>query len=172
MAIASTSGDGRRRHWPNLNRETLQYAITWSPYDPHQEDRCKELSCLSQAQRIPPTPAGRLTRCSGAFRRHVEACRFQREQERGAVQPTLLAWYGNAADQGATRLRSESDALKIKECTTVNPHSVFLRNECMLPLCLDPLREPIGDGWSRVEEIAAPVFDTMVRQAGWHFVWV
>jgi len=41
-----------------------------------------------------------------------------------------------------------------------------------LPKRLDPLREPIGDGWMRVEEIPASVFDTMIRQAGWHFMWI
>lgn len=50
--------------------------------------------------------------------------------------------------------------------------SVFLRKECILPSPLDPLREPIGDGWTCVEALSAPVFDTMIRQAGWHFMWV
>lgn len=54
----------------------------------------------------------------------------------------------------------------------MKPRSVFLRRECILPARLDPLREPIGDGWTRVEEISAPVFDTMIRQAGWHYMWV
>jgi hypothetical protein len=54
----------------------------------------------------------------------------------------------------------------------VKPRSVFLRKECILPTRLDPLREPIGEGWTRVEEIPAPVFDTMIRQAGWHYMWV
>jgi hypothetical protein len=51
-------------------------------------------------------------------------------------------------------------------------HSVFLRSECILPDRLDPCRQPICDGWSFVEEISALVFDTMIRQAGWHFVWL
>lgn len=51
-------------------------------------------------------------------------------------------------------------------------HSVFLRKECVLPDRLDPFREPVGKSWERVEEILAPVFDTMIRQAGWHFMWV
>jgi hypothetical protein len=54
----------------------------------------------------------------------------------------------------------------------VNLHSVFLRNECALPKRLDPLRTPIGNHWMRVEEIPASVFDTVIRQAGWHFMWV
>ncbi len=41
-----------------------------------------------------------------------------------------------------------------------------------MPKRLDPLREPVGDGWMRVEEIPASVFDTMIRQAGWHFMWI
>ncbi len=51
-------------------------------------------------------------------------------------------------------------------------HSVFLRSECILPDQLDPCREPIGQEWSVVEEIPALVFDTMIRQAGWHFLWL
>lgn len=54
----------------------------------------------------------------------------------------------------------------------MKPHSVFLRTECILPKRLDPLREPIGDHWTCVEEIPASVFDTMIRQAGWHFMWI
>jgi hypothetical protein len=54
----------------------------------------------------------------------------------------------------------------------VKLHSVFLRNGCALPGRLDPLREPCGDHWTHLEEIAAPVFDTMIRQAGWHFMWL
>lgn len=51
-------------------------------------------------------------------------------------------------------------------------HSVFLRNGCVLPNRLDPLSEPVGDHWARVEELDALIFDTMIRQAGWHFMWI
>ncbi len=51
-------------------------------------------------------------------------------------------------------------------------HSVFLRNDCILPDPLNPLRIPFGNEWMQVEEIPAPVFDTMIRQAGWHFIWM
>jgi len=54
----------------------------------------------------------------------------------------------------------------------VNLHSVFLRKDCILPNRLDPLREPVGEDWMRVEDIPASVFDTMIRQAGWHFIWI
>jgi hypothetical protein len=32
--------------------------------------------------------------------------------------------------------------------------------------------QPVGADWSVVEEIPALVFDTMIRQAGWHFMWL
>ncbi len=51
-------------------------------------------------------------------------------------------------------------------------HSVFLRKGCVLPGRLDPLREPFGDNWMLVEEITASIFDTMIRQAGWHSMWM
>lgn len=52
----------------------------------------------------------------------------------------------------------------------MTPHSVFLRNQCILPRPLDPLTEQVGEHWTRVEEIPAPVFETMIRQKGWHFM--
>jgi hypothetical protein len=54
----------------------------------------------------------------------------------------------------------------------VKSHSVFLRNGCILPNRLDPLSEPVGDHWARIEELDALIFDTMIRQAGWHFMWI
>lgn len=51
-------------------------------------------------------------------------------------------------------------------------HSVFLREGCILPNRLDPLQEPVGAHWTRIEDLAAPVFDTMIRQAGWRFMWI
>ena len=54
----------------------------------------------------------------------------------------------------------------------MKPHSVFLRKGCILSDRLNPLREHFGDNWTLVEEITAPVFDTMIRQAGWHFMWM
>lgn len=57
-------------------------------------------------------------------------------------------------------------------CASVKPHSVFLRKECVLPERLDPLTEPVGENWKLVEEITAPVLDTMIRRMGWHFMCV
>ena len=52
-------------------------------------------------------------------------------------------------------------------------HSVLLRSGCMLPDRLNPcVQQPIGHQWSIVEEIPALVFDSMIRQAGWHFIWL
>ena len=51
-------------------------------------------------------------------------------------------------------------------------HSVFLRKDCVLPYPLNPLRVPFGEEWTHVEEIPSSVFDTMIRQAGWHFIWM
>lgn len=51
-------------------------------------------------------------------------------------------------------------------------HSVFLRKGCVLPGHLAPLQERVGDNWTIVEDLAAPVFDTIIRQAGWHFMWI
>jgi hypothetical protein len=54
----------------------------------------------------------------------------------------------------------------------VKLHSVFLRKDCVLPNPLNPLCVPFGEQWTHVEEISASVFDTMIRQAGWHFIWI
>lgn len=51
-------------------------------------------------------------------------------------------------------------------------HSIFLRNGCILPKRLDPLREPISREWSQVQDLPAQVFNTMIRQAGWRFIWM
>lgn len=51
-------------------------------------------------------------------------------------------------------------------------HSVFLREGCILPGRLDPLRESFGRNWMLVNEITTAVFDTMIRHAGWHFIWM
>jgi hypothetical protein len=54
----------------------------------------------------------------------------------------------------------------------VKLHSIFLRKGCILPERLDPLRESYGRNWMVVKETTASVFDTMIRQAGWHFIWM
>ena len=51
-------------------------------------------------------------------------------------------------------------------------HTVLLLSGCILPGRMAPLLYPMNSYWGRVEELAAPVFDTMIRQAGWHFMWI
>ena len=51
-------------------------------------------------------------------------------------------------------------------------HSVFLRDDCILPDSLDPLRHPSGEHWTWVQDIPSSVFDTMIRQAGWNYIWM
>jgi hypothetical protein len=52
----------------------------------------------------------------------------------------------------------------------VKRHSVFLRKGCDMPAQFDVAQQPCADNWMLVEEIEAPVLDTMIRRAGWHFV--
>jgi hypothetical protein len=54
----------------------------------------------------------------------------------------------------------------------VKLHSLLLREECILPDRLNPLRARVCTNWTLVEEIPVMVFDTMVRQYGWHFMWL
>jgi hypothetical protein len=49
-------------------------------------------------------------------------------------------------------------------------HSVFLHKGCDMPPSFYLARQPCADGWMLLEEIDAPVLDTMIRHAGWHFV--
>jgi len=49
-------------------------------------------------------------------------------------------------------------------------HAVFLRKGCDMPPHFDLAQQPCADGWMLLEEIEAPVLDTMIRHAGWHFV--
>lgn len=78
----------------------------------------------------------------------------------------------NPAEQNANGFLPGWGSRTFEKRASVKLHSVFLRKQCVLPDRLDPFREPIGNSWERVEEILAPVFDTMIRQAGWHFMWV
>jgi hypothetical protein len=49
-------------------------------------------------------------------------------------------------------------------------HSVLLGRECILGDRSDPVRTPFGDNRMLGEQIGAAVFDTMIRQAGWHLI--
>lgn len=57
-----------------------------------------------------------------------------------------------------------------KNCASMKPNSVFLRTGCILPNQLAPLRRPVDDNWTRVEDLPGYVFNTMIRQAGWRLM--
>ena len=52
----------------------------------------------------------------------------------------------------------------------VKQHSVFLRKGCDMPAHFGLAQQPCAENWMLVEEIEAPLLDTMIRHAGWHFV--
>ena len=51
-------------------------------------------------------------------------------------------------------------------------HTVFLRKGCDMPAHFDLAQQPCVDNWMLLEEIEAPVLDTMIRHAGWHFMYL
>ncbi len=57
-----------------------------------------------------------------------------------------------------------------KHCATMKPNSVFLRTGCILPNQLAPLRQPIDNNWTHVEDLPGYVFNTRIRQAGWRLM--
>jgi hypothetical protein len=57
-----------------------------------------------------------------------------------------------------------------KNCASMKLNSVFLRTGCILPNQLVPLRQPVDDNWTRVEDLPGYVFNTMIRQAGWRLM--
>jgi hypothetical protein len=48
--------------------------------------------------------------------------------------------------------------------------SILLRSGCILPDGVEPPGVSFGNNWMRLEEIQAPAFDAMIREAGWHFM--
>jgi hypothetical protein len=98
---------------------------------------------------------------------------IQRTEVESHLSPRLHQVYRPLSQPDAQAIASaEQGAIKANPWAGIKLHSVFLRTSCILPQYLDPLREPIGDNWTHVEEIGTPVFDTMMRHAGWHFICV
>ena len=141
----------------------------WSRHEPHQEKRCEGPPFSPLPHENTPVPA----RCNRLLRG-----RTGRKQSKsiefccGFRCGTFVILHIPRADRSCDRFHLPSGAHSSKKRASVKPHSVFLRKECILPERLDPLREPVGYNWTLVEEIAAPVLDTMIRQMGWHFEWV
>ena len=55
-------------------------------------------------------------------------------------------------------------------CASMKPNSVFLRTGCILPNQFAPLRQPVDDNWTRVEDLPGHVFNTLIRQAEWRLM--
>ncbi len=51
-------------------------------------------------------------------------------------------------------------------------HTVFLREECILPDRLNLGKEPFCKGWTVVIGMLASELDASIRSAGWHFMWM
>jgi hypothetical protein len=54
----------------------------------------------------------------------------------------------------------------------VKLHTVFLRNECILPDRLDLCKEPFCNGWAVAIGVLASELDASIRRKGWHFMWL
>lgn len=98
---------------------------------------------------------------------------LKRSDVRSHLSPRLHQVYRPLSQPDVQDIASaEQGAIKANPLAGMKLHSVFLRTSCILPQYLDPLREPIGDNWTHVDQIGTPVFDTMIRHAGWHFICV
>ena len=51
-------------------------------------------------------------------------------------------------------------------------HTVFLREECILPDRFDLRQEPFCKGWEEATDVLASELDPGIRNAGWHFMWL
>jgi hypothetical protein len=54
----------------------------------------------------------------------------------------------------------------------MNPNTMFLRTECVLPDGLDLIQERFCGTWMSVKDTMAAALDVKVRNAGWHFMWL
>lgn len=54
----------------------------------------------------------------------------------------------------------------------VKPPTIFLRTDCVLPNALHLKQKPFDKAWLSVENAAPAQLDLVVRQAGWHFMWI
>jgi len=54
----------------------------------------------------------------------------------------------------------------------VNLPAIFLRIGTVLPDNVDFVQTSFCEGWMAVEAAAVNTMDRVIRQAGWHFVWL
>jgi hypothetical protein len=119
----------------------------WSRHEHHQEKRCEEPSVSRLPHKDPPVSPRKSARfVQYCNRRSGQACR---------------RFHQPAAARCC-----------IEKRPSVNLHSVFLRRGCNLPDRMDLFQEPCGENWMHVDEITALEFYTIIRQVGWHFMWV
>jgi hypothetical protein len=59
-----------------------------------------------------------------------------------------------------------------EKCGSITPHTIFLRRECRLPDYLSLPQASVDDDWVQVSEIGSSDLDVMIRQAGWHFMYL
>lgn len=50
--------------------------------------------------------------------------------------------------------------------------SMFLRTGCGLPPRLRQEQEPFDSGWMLASAVSAAALDVLIRDAGWHFMWI
>jgi hypothetical protein len=54
----------------------------------------------------------------------------------------------------------------------MKPCAMFLRTECVLPDGLNLVQKQFCETWMSIEDMTSTVLDGMVRNAGWHFMWL
>ncbi|MGB8098412.1 MAG: hypothetical protein WCF17_14750 [Terracidiphilus sp.] len=54
----------------------------------------------------------------------------------------------------------------------MNLHTVFIREDCILPDQCDVRKEPFCKGWTAVIGVLASELNASIRSAGWHFMWM
>ena len=146
----------------------------WSRHEPHQAKRCEEPPVSALPHKSAILRARKPARCNWllAWPKRTQSKQIHRILLRISSAEHSSSGAAVAPADPVLPVPWPSGAHSIEKRASLKPHSVFLRKKCILPDRLDPLREPAGDNWTLVEEITAPVFDTMIRQMGWHFLWV
>jgi hypothetical protein len=144
----------------------------WSHLEQHPTKRREEPSVSALPHKDTSVRAGKPARRNRVFRCRTRCNQsgsvgFRRRFHRGTF------FIGSRrAGLSSNRFRLPTGAFHSEKRASVNPHSVFLRNGCILPDRLDPVRDPVCENWSVVAEITSPVLDTMIRRMGWHFLSV
>lgn len=54
----------------------------------------------------------------------------------------------------------------------MNPHTMFLRESCLLPEGMVLHKQRYIQDWMHVNDLTAIALDAKIRKAGWHFMWM